>query len=302
MLSCVGFQEANSKNRSEFVGFAVCARANAPLVQERNQKQRRPTRFPPHMSLPMDPNMLATIILDSFTRDEANEIAQALDMICAPDDNYGFASACIYSFWSLPGQDVLYIGLAKDVARRFRQHVGLLSCDPACCKRGKIDNYFRTHDRLGFSIIVQSSLNQPATEADREQLAELYDDGFPACVTDINDGVENIIVAEGFMLNLHHQLGDKLPPWNEQHGSKRGHRLRSLVPLRDKIDMTVEIVRTGKSPEQIKREWAKRGPSYELLLNITGHELSDLNAKSTLRQIASDATVEGSSEKRVFCS
>lgn len=240
--------------------------------------------------------MLATIILDSFSKGEANEIAKALDMICAPDDNYGFASACIYAFWGLPGRDVLYIGLARDVARRFRQHTGLLSCDPACCKREKLDDYFQGHDRLGYSIIVQSSLDQPATQEDREQLAELYDDAFAAQVADFIEGEENITVAEGFLLELHRQLGDRLPPWNEQHGAKRGHRQRGLVPQKDKIDMAVEIIRTGMSPEQIEREWAKRGSSYELLLNLTGYELSDLNARSTLRQIASDPTVEGHEE------
>jgi hypothetical protein len=240
--------------------------------------------------------MLATIILDSFSTGEAKEIAQALDTICAPGDNYGFASACIYAFWSLPERDVLYIGLARDVVKRFRQHTGLLSCEPACCKREKVDHYFQGHARLGYSIIVQSALDQPASEEDRAELAELQDDAFTVQVTDFIEGEDNIVVAEGFLLELHRQLGDRLPPWNEQHGSKRGHHQRGLFPGKDKIDMAVEIVRTGKSPSQIESEWTKRGPSYDLLLNLTGYELSDLNAKSTLRQIASDPTVEGHEE------
>src|SRR6516164_5814339 len=120
--------------------------------------------------------MLATIILDSFARDEPAEIASALDDLCSPDDNYGFASACIYAFWSLPGQDLLYVGLAREVARRFRQHTGLIDCDPACCKRRQIEQYYQTNQRLGYSIIVQSFLDQSVSEKDRRELAELYDE------------------------------------------------------------------------------------------------------------------------------
>ena len=64
--------------------------------------------------------MLATIILDAFAKPEFEEIAAALDEICSPHDHYAFSSAAIYSFWSVPKREILYIGLAKDVARRFR--------------------------------------------------------------------------------------------------------------------------------------------------------------------------------------
>lgn len=240
--------------------------------------------------------MLATIILDSFMKSEAPEIAEALDMICSPEDNYGFASACIYAFWSVPERDVLYIGLARDVAMRFRQHTGLRACDPACCKREQIDAYFKAHSRLGYSIMVQSPLDQPVTETEREELAELYDEAFAADVADYFPGEENVIVAEGFLLELHRQLGDRLPPWNKIHGAERGRQRRPLSEHREQMRVMVEMVRTGKQPGEIVREMAGQGPPYELLLNLTGYELSDLNAKSTLRLIASDATVEGHEE------
>src|SRR5688572_16044246 len=111
--------------------------------------------------------MLATIILDSFTKVEAREIAQALDTLCSPEDAYGFASACIYSFWSIPEREVLYVGLARDVAVRFRKHVGLTECNLASCKRQEINAYFESHDRLGYSIVVQSPLDQPITKSER---------------------------------------------------------------------------------------------------------------------------------------
>lgn len=45
--------------------------------------------------------------------------ANAIDDLCSPKDNYGWASAGIYCFW-------VYIGLAGDLAERFKQHNGIL--------------------------------------------------------------------------------------------------------------------------------------------------------------------------------
>ena len=240
--------------------------------------------------------MLATIILDSFDKDEPVEIARALDDLCSPDECYGFASACIYAFWSLPGQDLLYVGLARDVARRFRQHTGLIDCDTACCKRQQIEQYFQTNQRLGYSIIVQSTLDQPVSEKDQRELAELYDEEFAADVAGFIEGEENIIAAEGFVLELHRRLGDRLPPWNKKHGSERGQRQRSLSPGADVLRVMEEVIRTGKMPDQFEGRGEETALPYDLLLNITGYELSDLNAKSTLRQLVSDVVAEGHEE------
>jgi hypothetical protein len=240
--------------------------------------------------------MLATSILDSFTKDEPAVIASALDELCSPDDSYGFASACIYAFWSLPGQDLLYVGLARDVARRFRQHTGLLDCDPADCKRRQIEQYFQTNQRLGYSIIVQSRLDQPVSNSARRELAELYDEEFAADVAGFIAGEENIIAAEGFVLELHRRLGDRLPPWNKKHGSELGQRQRSLFPDGGVLRTMEQLIRTGRMPDQGEGQGEDAGLPYDLLLNITGYELSDLNAKSTLRQLASDAVAEGHEE------
>lgn len=141
--------------------------------------------------------MLATIIIDSFTLGEAAQIADALDMLCAPDDTYGFASVGIYSFWSIPERDILYVGLAGDLRQRFRQHTGLISCDPDCCKRREIEEYFRDRPRLGYSVMVQSPMDQPPSAGELESLAENYDDAF-ADATDLFGGGENAAVAGGW--------------------------------------------------------------------------------------------------------
>jgi len=53
----------------------------------------------------------------------------------------------------------------------------------------------------------------------------------------------------------------------------------------------VQRLLVGKSIEEIKQENAAEGPPYELLLNLEGSELSELNARATLREIAENATV-----------
>lgn len=233
--------------------------------------------------------MLATIILDTFKRDEALAIAAALDEICSPDDTYAFSSACIYAFWNVPKQEILYIGLAKDVARRFRQHTGLVQCEDNCCKRKQIESYFSSNERIGYSVIVQSSLCQPTTKEDEEVIAAaIGDDPFNCDVSDIFDAEENIAMAEGMLLELHNQLGDRLPSWNKIGGAQRGRRHLSFFEYFPHLkSMQGEL--SGKSEQEIEEELAAESP-YDLLLNVEGSALSELNARSTLREIANDPT------------
>src|SRR5262245_6822924 len=121
--------------------------------------------------------MLATIILDTFAQHEASEIAASLDDLCSPDDNYGFASAGVYAFWSVPERQILYIGLASKLGDRFRQHTGLAACDAKCCKRLQIADYFKNTKRLGYSIFVQSPMEQPPTKETVAELSDLYGEG-----------------------------------------------------------------------------------------------------------------------------
>ena len=53
---------------------------------------------------------------------------------------------------------------------------------------------------------------------------------------------------------------------------------------------TVQGLLRGKSAQEIEKELEDETP-FELLLNFEGSELSELNARSTLREIAEDATI-----------
>ena len=42
--------------------------------------------------------MFGTVIIDAYRKEEALEMADAIDDLCSPTDNYGWASAGIYCF------------------------------------------------------------------------------------------------------------------------------------------------------------------------------------------------------------
>jgi hypothetical protein len=237
--------------------------------------------------------MLASIILDTFKDSEKREIAEALDDLCSPDDLYGFSSACIYAFWSVPAHKVLYIGLAKDIARRFRQHTGLVKCDVNCCKLDQITAYFADNERLGISVMVQSSLDQPTTKEDEKVIAAaIEDDAFSVDVSDIFKAEQSVQLAEGMLIEIHEQLGDQLPEWNKIRGARLGQQARSLCESTTRLKL-IEGVVSGKSFEEAEKEIADEGMPFELLLNLDGSELSELNARSTLREIAENPTFCG---------
>jgi hypothetical protein len=246
--------------------------------------------------------MLATVILDTFRQEEAPEIAAALDCICSPDDNYGFASSAIYCFWSIKPRDILYIGLATNVAERFCQHTGLLPCEANCCKRVQISDYFQKNDRLGYSLIVQSTMEQPRRKRKSAAAKVRDDDAFKAKVRDIMEGEANIAFAEGLLIHLYQQLADRLPPWNKIQGAKAGHGAKSISPwnLRSRFRAMEHLLRYGdiddieESPDTqnspTKELFVEEVPPFHFLENLDGSHLSAFNAKCTLREMAADAT------------
>ena len=60
--------------------------------------------------------MFGTVIIDAYRKEEALEMADAIDDLCSPTDNYGWASAGIYCFWDYYAEAVLYIGLTESLS------------------------------------------------------------------------------------------------------------------------------------------------------------------------------------------
>lgn len=158
--------------------------------------------------------MLATIIRDEFRWAERESIAEALDELCNPNDDWGWASAGVYAFWEVDGPSLLYIGLASDLAQRFRQHIGLLRAPPAACKLREIKAHFARSKTLGYSVLVQSTMSQPRVS--RTKLPVGDDADFPL------DGVGAIKFSEGLLLSGYNRRHGALPPWNKVGGAIEG--------------------------------------------------------------------------------
>ena len=161
--------------------------------------------------------MLATIISDKFSNNDRIEIANALDDLCSSDDNWGWASTGIYCFWDSITSHILYIGLAKDLPRRFREHTGLSASHPNGCKKLQIDNHFLTQEQLGFSVLLQSPLDQAGQSPFSVLFPELGD-----------VGVENIKTNEGLLLEAYRIQYGELPSWNKIGGSTHGASLATV--------------------------------------------------------------------------
>lgn len=167
--------------------------------------------------------MFGTVILDAYTEEETKELATAIDDLCNPNDTYGWASAGIYSFWNYYTHEILYIGLASDLHERFCQHNGLHPIAPEACKNTQIQNYFNTHDKLGYTIFVQSPLSQPLVHRNKEKYEKMaHEVGSPIQDYTNEQGINDIKRVEGILIEAYRQEYGYFPPWNKIGGSIEG--------------------------------------------------------------------------------
>ncbi|OME75979.1 hypothetical protein BK120_30200 [Paenibacillus sp. FSL A5-0031] len=206
--------------------------------------------------------MFGTIILDAYRRDEMNQIAYALDDLCSATDSYGWASSGIYSYWNYYTNELLYIGLAVDLTERFKQHNGLIAVDPSSCKYEKIQDYFQSNEKLGFSIFVQSPLSQAVT---RNNIYNWF--GYDPNEFSIRDFTQDrfrkeLKIIEGILIETYRMKKGILPPWNAVAGNVAGQK-------------------------RAKKE------SYEIIKFLTSFEPSPYTAKYSLRELSNDPIIEG---------
>ena len=150
-------------------------------------------------------------------------LAEAINDICCPNDNYGWASAGIYSFWDYYTNEILYIGLASDLYERFRQHNGLLPISHNACKYNQINDYFKSHMKLGFTIFVQSPMYQPLVHRNKSLYEELAKKEDEPCGNYVNkQGIDSIKLVEGILIEAHKIAYGVFPPWNKVGGSVIG--------------------------------------------------------------------------------
>ncbi len=205
--------------------------------------------------------MLCTFMADVYKKEDTASIVSALNEICNAGDNIGWSSAGVYCFWNPETKEILYIGLAVDLAQRFQQHNGLLPCPVNACKIEQITDYFEKNDLLGYSVLLQSSMYQPFNA---NYFARFEGEVDPDLVdyAEIDDAArEEIALLEGFLIQAH-QNQSKRPKWNKVGGSKRGQAINYPSVSADR-----------------------------LLNCFTGDYREPLLARSSLREIACDGEI-----------
>jgi hypothetical protein len=146
---------------------------------------------------------LATVIRDVYCSDERREMRAALRSLL-PTSGKNWHPSGVYCFWDPDTRDVLYVGLAKNIERRFAQHNGLSGASAKGNKRTRIEEWFEDHARLGYSIVVQSAAVVLLEEVGLDTPTEI------------------IAIGEGQLIEAHFQRFGFRPPWNVMGGSTYG--------------------------------------------------------------------------------
>lgn len=199
--------------------------------------------------------MFGTVIQDAYTKDETNQIVEALNDLCNPHKPYGWSSAGIYCFWDYSTKEVLYIGLAVDLLKRFKQHNGIIRMNENGCKFNKIQEYFNTQEKIGYSIFVQASHHQPVYSGNRREWEQFDPTQFP----NTQYGIEDIKRVEGILIETYRMRHNALPPWNRVGGEIEGQKVAT-------------------------------GGNYIFIESLTKQNFSPFTAKHTLREISNDDT------------
>lgn len=169
--------------------------------------------------------MLSTFINEQYSADDAADLAIALDELFTPCNENGWASSGIYCFWDPKTFEIFYIGLALDLSQRFRQHNGMIKLPESACKKVEITDWFKTHKKLGYSVLVQSSLDQASCkrfnirfDLTKEEIEKQYGELIIA-------GHTAIVSAEGLLIEVHKKAKGRLPLWNKVGGSILGGKM-----------------------------------------------------------------------------
>lgn len=209
--------------------------------------------------------MFGTIIMEAYKLDEAEKIAGFIDEICSPMNSIGWASAGIYSFWDYYTKEILYIGLASDLYIRFMQHNGLYPISENACKVQRINEYFKSRNKLGYSILVQSPLSQPIVHRNENKYRKFLNapKGIPIPNYAGEEGLAHIREAEGQLIESYRRYVGDLPPWNKIGGEANSRKYAS-----------------------------ENNYLYVVRAFATGTSDNFLVSRSTIRELAENATYE----------
>jgi len=151
--------------------------------------------------------MLCTVVWDVYRRHERREVFDAIETLLGRRKDWSRKG--VYAYWDPETRELLYVGLATDLADRFAQHNGLVAHGGGN-KARLIDAWFEAHEFLGTTLLLQA--------AAVAVLDVLY--GLSPTL-----GVESSSlsrIAEGQLIELHRLEYGHRPPWNNVGGSVVG--------------------------------------------------------------------------------
>lgn len=152
--------------------------------------------------------LYGTIISDAYTFGEREKISDALKKVCDKQSLYSFDCCGVYFYWDYYTKEILYIGLTNNLTRRFNEHNGILEK-----KRGnkyqKIKKYFTEKEKIVFSVLVQSPMEEMSLYSPSKD--------------------EEVAIIEGSFIEGHKLKYNSKPIWNDIGGSKNG---RSSINLK----------------------------------------------------------------------
>jgi hypothetical protein len=191
--------------------------------------------------------LLATVAIDQIEWKDRQEFWTALNELCSPETTCGFSSSGIYSFWDPVKFDLLYVGLASDLSLRIGQHLGLIQCDPKCCKSKQVEKFVFENGRIGIGLLLMSPNDQTILASrktrvtDNERLAEIE----MALGREAKDMIAHF---ESLVLRSHKHIAGKLPQWNRNAGSKLGqaHSDVSLGGLVQALSGRFDVAHTSR--------------------------------------------------------
>lgn len=200
-------------------------------------------------------DLFGTIIVDCYQEGEAELFYNLLNTVCNKQDIYSFDSYGIYFFWDFYTKEILYIGRTNNLRRRFGEHNDLLEeNDPDGNKYQEICDYFKTKEKLGYSILVQSSFK--------------HTEDLPFYTKS-----EEIGIIEGAILEEYRQKFSKYPSWNKTGGLKLGRRPAIIKRYGDIFEMV-----TLSEPSFLNAKSTLREMAGHLNIKFIEYELNSIRS------------------------
>jgi hypothetical protein len=176
--------------------------------------------------------MWGTFILELFERGEAAEVQRALEELLGPESGSTWATGGVYVFWDPVDCEALYVGITGDLPLRFAEHLGLRSAPEEGCRREQIADYFEDgRDRIGYTVIVLSGLDQQSTARQRAFL-DLEEPELIQLNEELGAGVKKLTrKLEGGLIAAHKARTGSIPRWNRNAGLVPARTPRAEDPI-----------------------------------------------------------------------